>query len=82
VLGHNGTAVPSGIDIALSGTTHVTFTGNVLTGDPLQRVRGLPADRVAAFRDAHVVLPAAAAPPSRPRAAAPHRAGPAPASNR
>jgi serine/threonine protein phosphatase PrpC len=83
VLVHNGTAVPSGIDIALSGTTHATFTGNVLTGDPLQRVRGLPADAVAAFRNANVILPpSAASAPSRPRAAAPHRATQAPASNR
>jgi serine/threonine protein phosphatase PrpC len=79
LFAHNGTAVPPGLDIALNGSPHgmphATFTGNVLTGDPLQRVRGLPADQVAAFRDANVVLPPGAAPsPSRPHAAAPHRA--------
>jgi serine/threonine protein phosphatase PrpC len=83
VLARNGLAVPPGVDIVLSGTLRTTFTGNVLGGDPLQRVRGLAADQVAPFRDANVVLPPPAAPSTpRPHAATPHRAAVAPVPNR
>lgn len=83
VLARNGSAMPPGVDIVLSGAPRATFTGNVLSGDPLQRVRGLAADRVAAFRDANILLPVrppAAAP--RPRAAAPRPGAAAPLPNR
>lgn len=83
VLARNGSAMPPGVDIVLSGAPRATFTGNVLSGDPLQRVRGLAADRVAAFRDANILLPIrppAAAP--RPRAAAPRPGAAAPLPNR
>jgi serine/threonine protein phosphatase PrpC len=83
VLARNGAAVPPGVDIVLSGTPRVTFTGNVLTGDPAQRVRGLAADQVARFREANIVLPPPAAVSTpRPRAATPRRAAAAPVSNR
>ena len=51
-----------------------TFVGNVITGEPAQRVRGLGADQVARFRESNIVLPPPAA--ARPRAATPTRRTP------
>jgi hypothetical protein len=75
------------VDIVLNGTPRATFTGNVLSGDPQQRVRGLSADQLPAFREGNILLPPAAsssstAPHARPRPATPRRATASSDSNR
>jgi hypothetical protein len=58
-------AAPSGgAEIVLLETPRVAFVGNVITGDPAQRVRGLGVEQVARFREFNIVQPPAA----RPRA--------------
>ena len=42
-----------------------TFVGNVITGDPAQRVRGLGADQAVRFRESNILLPSPAAPRTR-----------------
>jgi hypothetical protein len=65
------TPPPPGTDIMLLDSPRATFVGNVITGEPAQRVRGLGADQIVRFRESNIVLPAPAAP--RPRAATPRR---------
>ena len=60
------TPPPAGADIMLLDAPRVTFVGNVITGDPAQRVRGLGADQAARFRESNIVLPPP--PAARPRA--------------
>ena len=65
------TPPPAGTDIMLLDAPRVTFVGNVISGEPAQRVRGLGADQAARFRESNIVLP----PPPRPHVLAPRRPG-------
>ena len=50
------TPPPAGTDIMLLDAPRVTFVGNVISGEPAQRVRGLGADQAARFRESNIVL--------------------------
>jgi hypothetical protein len=63
------TPPPTGTDVMLLDAPRVTFLGNVINGEPAQRVRGLGVDQAARFRESNIVLPPAA----RPRAGTPRR---------
>jgi hypothetical protein len=65
------TPPPPGTDIILLDAPRATFVGNVITGEPAQRVRGLGAEQAARFRESNNVLPPPAA--ARPRATTPRR---------
>jgi hypothetical protein len=62
---------PAGTDVMLFDAPRATFVGNVIGGDPAQRVRGLGAEQATRFRESNIVLPPPAV--ARPRAATPRR---------